>query len=158
MDSAKIRAELLALQERYPLLPRHVIHDWAQSHPNSELHKALLWNDKEAGYQYRLVQISNLVSVHVKTEQGVREMHALSVDYKAGGGYRHLNSIMSDATMRDVLLKDAFEDFERFRQKYETLRDLASVFAEMKKVKKRAQKRKGRSKPAKVRDEMRTQA
>lgn len=143
MDSAKIRAELLALQERYPLLPRRVIHDWAKTHKGSALYAALEWDDRIAGLEYRLVQISQLVSVHTRTEQGVAQMHALSIDYKAGGGFRSLDAIMGSETMRDALLKDAFADFQRFRKKFETLRDLASVFAEMKKVERKVSRRKG---------------
>lgn len=140
-QSEKIRSELLALQEEHPLLPRAVIHDWAVSHPKSAIHAALEWDESKAAYQYRLVQISNLVSIHVKNVEGIREMHALSIDYPEGGGYRHIDKILPDATMRDVLLKDAFDDFERYRQKYEALRDLAGVFAAMKTVKRRVGKR-----------------
>lgn len=140
----KIRQELLALQERHPLLPRPVIHDWAEDHPGSAIHAELLWDDKKAGYQYRLVQISNMVSVYVVNMEGIKQMHALSIDYKTGGGYRHIDNILPNTNWRETLLNDAFEDFERYRKKYEQLKALAGVFAEMNKVKKRASKRKGK--------------
>ncbi len=62
---------------------------------------------------------------------------SLSKDRPAGGGYRPLVRVLSHADQRQMLLSDAVRDMEYFRKKYHMLKELAGVFAAMRKIKKK---------------------
>lgn len=132
-----VRDELLALIDDDQLTPT-VVYDWTQHHPRSDLHRALEWDDKKAGYQYRLWQIRSLIAIHVITPERRREMISLSVDrVMPGGGYRTITSVMQSQTLRDVALADALAELERVQKKYEYLSELAGVWAAAQNVKRK---------------------
>lgn len=120
---------------------------WAEAHPDSAIYQALEWDDTKAAREWRLHQITMFISVHVVDDKGFRTMVSLSVDRVAGGGYRDRDTVLCDQTMREILLKDALADAERFQSRYNTLREMARVCTEMKAAKKRAT-RKGAKKKA----------
>lgn len=109
--------------------------------PNTALHARFNWDDTKAAHSYRLYQARALVRVFVevvKTRGGNKDSRvyvALSSDRKTGGGYRVVADVLSDSEMKRVLLSDALADLERFREKYETIKELAGVFREFDKLK-----------------------
>lgn len=125
-----IKAEILAIKASSPDGMFHVEsgHDWAVAHPESDLHRALEWNDATAGYQWRLSQIRQLVRLHVVNDDGAPQLVSLSFDRSKAGGYRDLSDVLGDRTLTDVLLRDALDDLERVRKKYETVTELARVW------------------------------
>lgn len=133
-----IKDELLALKKDGVLLAHDVV-TWAQANPHSLLHKSLEWDDAKAGYEYRLEQVRRLVRIHVVTESGERQLLSLSVDRtnQAGGGYREMQAVLADKTLRDVLLTDALRELDRIQKKYEHLKELSRVWAEKDRVRRR---------------------
>lgn len=111
----------------------------------SPLHDSFEWDDTTAGEAWRLHQARNLIrTIYVempnanKTEViEVREYASLTPDRKTeGGGYRSISSIMRNKTQREQLLADALADMAAFASKYQSLSELADVFAAMKRVRK----------------------
>jgi hypothetical protein len=108
----------------------------------SPLHDCFTWDNSEAAHQFRLIEARKLIQVHVEMLPGSSDSSpvwvSLTTDRNAGGGYRPLVSILSNAEQRAMLLSDALRDLEYFRKKYGMLKELAAVFAAAKKVKKKA--------------------
>lgn len=106
----------------------------------SPLHSRFEWNNTEAAQRYRIWQARQLISVTVETLAATGESFdvfvSLSPDRgRKGGGYRVMTEVLSDDHMRAQLLQDALDELAIFRDKYQKLRELAVIFAAMKKVK-----------------------
>lgn len=107
----------------------------------SPLHSKFEWDDSEAAEKYRLWQARQLISVTVdyfgsdKRGMTTRVFVSLTPDRKYGG-YRSVETIMSDKDQRRQLLEDALKEMELFQKKYADVQELAEVFAAMKRVKK----------------------
>lgn len=123
--AASIRDELEALYDDDGKLLPAVVHDWAKAHPDSLLHKHLQWDDKIAGYKYRLGQIRQLIAVTITYDEGHRATVALRVERVDGGGYRQLDAVVKAPDLRGFMLSEARADAERFLRKYEHLRQYA---------------------------------
>jgi hypothetical protein len=124
-----IESEIRALQAQYEVLKVETIHEWAEEHTESAIHKSLEWDNDRAGYQYRLGQIRQLIAIHVRSPEGVRQIVSLTIDrVRPGGGFRDLDRVMSQPDLRSVLLRDALADLTRLQTKYAQLTELASVW------------------------------
>lgn len=134
-----IKAELERIRRAHGgiLRPADVVR--AARPVNSPLHSRFDWDDTTAAHQWRLEQARHLIRVCIQmVNVGGRQIEsnvwvALTAD-KPDGGYRVLTDVLKDAGLRDALLRNAFEDMQRFRQKYGKLKELAEVFAAMKRV------------------------
>lgn len=106
----------------------------------SPLHDRFTWDDGEAAHQYRLIEARKLIQVCVEYLPGSKEQSpvwvSLRCDRPKGGGYRPLVNVLSKAETRRLLLEDALADLAYFKKKYGKLRELAEVFAAIRKVKK----------------------
>jgi len=105
----------------------------------SPLHKYFNWNDTEAANQYRLEQARRLlrfvVDIIPSNNKPVRIFYSLTKDRKGEEtGYRTTVDILSDKSLYKELLKDAKTEMECFIEKYEHIKELKKVFAEMKKL------------------------
>jgi len=105
----------------------------------SPLHKYFNWNDTEAANQYRLEQARRLlrfvVDIIPSNNKSVRIFYSLTKDRKGEEtGYRTTVDILSDKSLYKELLKDAKTEMECFIEKYEHIKELKKVFAEMKKL------------------------
>ena len=107
------------------------------------LHKCFEWSDTKAAHEYRLWQAREILRVHVKILPGhnkaVRAFISLVSDRQnVGGGYRTIENVMLNKNYREELLEQALDEFGRFEEKYKSLKELAGVFAEIRKIKKKA--------------------
>lgn len=144
-----IESELLAIQKANPqnLLIVEEVHEWAEEHPPSALFKSLEWDNKEAGYQYRLIQIGRLVRVHLVHGDNEPRVISLSSDrVKPKGGYRAMDDVLADKDLFQVALDDAFAEFERVQRRYENLKQLEPIWDVIKEVRAKHGRRKGRGK------------
>lgn len=140
-------SELLRIAEahRGVLKPEDVVE--AARPKTSPLHDKFDWDNNEAGPKYRLWQARQLISVTVeyigggKDQKPYRVFVSLTPDRHDDGGYRTIEAVMSEPGSRRQLLEDALEEMERFQRKYADLKELATVFAEMKKVTAKRQRR-----------------
>lgn len=139
-----IKDELINLQKEHNgLLQVETIVEWAERHPDSQLHKSLEWDNERAGHDWRCQQVRRLIAIHVTSVDHVREMVSLSIDrHHEGGGYRLIADVMATSNMRQVLLQDALAELDRVKKKYESLTELAKVWDEATKVKQKQASRK----------------
>ena len=131
-----VRAELVALAAERDTLTPHCVLDRARD-PTSPLHPYFEWDDGEAAEKFRLMQASVLIRqcrVRVIAADGqktsvVRAFVSLPGDRIAGAGYRTIESVLATEPRRAELLAMAFGELTAFKRKYETLHELADVFA-----------------------------
>lgn len=131
----QLQEELTALQQDGVLNPDAVV-DWAQAHPESQLHREFNWDDSEAAHQWRLSQARQLILrvkivIHApdQTEMKVRRFVSLPSDRTAEGGYRETLTVLSDDQQRAELLRSALAELKTLRRKYSQLKELAAVFS-----------------------------
>lgn len=139
MNEKSISAELkrIAKQHGGLLRPADVVE--AAKSKTSPLHGKFEWNDGEAAQRYRLWQARELIRVTVEylgpaDEQMLTRVFVSLTPDRKDGGYREISAVMSDSQQRRQLLSDAMDEMERFREKYAGLKELAEVFAAMRKV------------------------
>lgn len=136
-DAVVKELERLAKANGGLLEPEQVVE--AARAKTSPLHSSFDWKDTEAAHKWRLHQARNLIRVTVEylgpdeDASPSRVFVSLTPDRKEGG-YRTMASVLSDAELRNQLMADALEDMKRFQLRYSALRELADVFAAMKKV------------------------
>ena len=139
-----IGAELLALRTEQGVINPSEAVQWARVNPESRLHGALTWDDEAAAERFRIWQVRSLISLHIVDADGGRKFVSLSIDRSGGhsGGYRPISEVMGDEALRDVMLKDAMAELERVQKRFEKLKELAGVWDEIHKVKRRRSVRK----------------
>jgi hypothetical protein len=114
-----------------------------ETHP---LHKHFEWDDSVAAERFRIEQARTLlqrVYVKMETPDGKGRMAQVFVSLTTDrdeGGYRTMVDVLSDADMRNQLIRDALGDMQSFTDRYKTLRDLAGVFSSMRKARKKLEK------------------
>jgi hypothetical protein len=140
-----IESELLQIKGDKEMLIVEDAHEWAKSHPTSDLHKQLEWDDNKAGYEYRLWQIRRLVALHITYENGDRKFVSLVPDRsRSGGGYRDVDDVLRDRMLHEIMLADALRELERVQKQYDRLKQLKPVWREVSKVRRRQTKGKGK--------------
>lgn len=145
-----IREELLALKNKDDLIIVADAHEWAKNNPQSALYKHLEWDDKKAGYEYRLGQIRHLISIKIVNHEGERQIFSIKTDRsRPGGGYRELTDILPSKPLREQLLEDALTELERVKHKYQMLHEYAQVWAEIDKASQKRRKTGQKQKSAK---------
>ncbi len=114
--------------------------------PESPLHRRFTWDDEEAAKLHRLDEARTLImSVRVKMIArpdeppiSVRAFVSLDSDRIAEGGYRSIDVVMSDETMRGQLLRTAIGELQLVQKRYRHLSELAQVFAALETVQQKA--------------------
>lgn len=130
-----IKQELEGLAEANGglLMPEAVV-EFAKD-PNTALHSRFEWDDTEAAQKYRLWQARQIIKVMVDFTPAEKKEYQVFVSMKTdrynGGGYRQMVEIMSDEQSQRQLLIQAHADFRLWQRKYEQLKELAPVFAQM---------------------------
>jgi hypothetical protein len=115
--------------------------------PTTALHGCFTWDDTEAAQSWRLQQARQVIRVAVTVLPGgnplkYRAFVSLKEDRYNDQGYRTMVDVMGDERLREIMLIEAMAEMQVFMAKYENLKELASVFAEMQKVVKTPRKAK----------------
>jgi hypothetical protein len=103
----------------------------------SILHKHFEWDDSEAAQKYRLQQARALIqrckiTLIDSAPVEIRAFVSLPVDRESGGGYRLTSEVMSDARMKEEMLRDIQLTISRWTQKLHLLdRDLADAIMDL---------------------------
>ena len=141
--SAAIRDELLKIKEADPdgllLAPKAVA--WAREHPDSALHGALEWDDQKAGQEYRVHQVRQLIRLHVVSEDGAPQLVSLTFDRSGAGGYRAISDVLKSRELTEIMLADALAELERVQLKFSRVKELAAVWEEVEKTRRRSRSR-----------------
>ncbi len=107
----------------------------------SPLHSHFEWDDTVAAQQYRLEQARYLLRVVVTTVPHTTTQVRAFVSLSNETGYRQTLNVMVNKDFRAQLLEDAYKDMERFRLKYQHLRELQGVIAAMTRLQKKPAKK-----------------
>lgn len=116
---------------RGELTPKDVV-DAARSH-NSPLHTFFEWSDTKAAEQYRLQQARGLiravVAVVVSAGAPAQRVQAfVHVPESGAPHYRSVDHAMSQDRTREMVLRQAFKEFQAWRKRWEHLDELGDLF------------------------------
>lgn len=141
-DANTVGQHLEMLREKFKgeLTPKDVVDD-AKNH-NSPLHSFFEWSDGEAAEQWRLQQARGLiravVAVFVDDEQPARRMQAfVHVPESGTPHYRATDIAMSQERTREMILRQAWKDFQAWKKRYQHLEELGDLFKAESRVLKR---------------------
>lgn len=137
--SDKIRNELMAIQQasKDKMLHAANVVAWAKRNRKSALHRQFEWNNSKAANEFRIWQARRLIQINVITEDGGPQLVSLSYDRPRGGGYRSVDDVISNRKMSEIMLQDALTELQRVQDKYQHVRELTSVWEEVKRVRSR---------------------
>lgn len=141
-DANSVGQHLEMLREKFKgeLTPKDVVED-ARSH-NSPLHSFFEWSDTEAAEQWRLQQarglIRAIVAVYTDDEKPAQRMQAFVHVPEAGAPhYRATDHAMSQERTREMILMQAWKEFQAWKKRYQHLEELGDFFKAENKVLKR---------------------
>lgn len=97
---------------------------------SAPLHSEFEWNDSVAAESYREEQAAHIIRcIVVKTETPESSPVRAFINIKdESRDYRPINIVICSPDMREKMLSDAYRDMKIFRQKYQALTELQSVF------------------------------
>jgi hypothetical protein len=133
------KVELQGVARRHGnVLKAEDVVDFARD-PRTALHSRFTWDDTLAAHQYRLEQARALIRIVVTVIPGhnreFRVFASMQADrVEQGGGYRYMVSILGNKAKRQRFLAEALAEFDRWKEKYEALEELAEVFSARKKI------------------------
>lgn len=123
--------ELLRKQYKGELTPQDVVKDARNN--NSPLHPFFEWNDSAAAEQFRLSQarglIRSVVAIYKEEDKPARRMRAFVHIPEAGTPhYRDTAHAMSQTRTREMVLRQAWLEFQSWRKRYQELDEFAGLF------------------------------
>ena len=98
----------------------------------SDTHHLFEWDDRVAAEEHRLARAKDLIRVVCVTfeEHPDTPVHAFPIVVTAGKrGPYPMSKVLASKDLRSAMLEDAKAEMQRFRIRYEGLRELADVFA-----------------------------
>lgn len=137
--ATKVGCELGKISKGHGGLTANLVVEAAKKR-TSPLHSFFEWSDTEAAKQYRLEQARHLIRcVVVKydaPENAVPVRAYITFDASPeeedlGRDVRYLSTheVLTDKELRDRLVRQAWREFQLWRNRYEHLNELAHVFA-----------------------------
>lgn len=137
--SARIKAELLAIQKvsKDRMLHAANVVAWARRNRNSVLYRQFEWNNSKAANEFRLWQARRLIQINIVTAEGGPQVVSLSFDRTKGGGYRSVGDVLSSKKLSQIMLNDALAELQRVQARFQQVRELTSVWIEVKRVRSR---------------------
>ena len=134
VDSAdEVGQHLERLRETFhgELTPEDVVAD-ARNH-NSPLHSFFEWDDSAAAEQYRVQKacglIRGVVAIVVGGEQPAKQVQAfVHVPDPQEPHYRATDHAMSQEQTREMILRQAWKEFQSWKRRYQHLDELADLF------------------------------
>lgn len=132
--------ELLRQQAKGELTPNDVLKD--ARHNNSPLHGYFEWDDTAAAEEYRLSQarglIRSVVAIYVSDGKPAKRMRAfVHINEPGAQHYRDTAHAMSQQKTRDIVLRQAWREFQAWRRRYEELDEFSQLFEAADKVAKK---------------------
>lgn len=101
---------------------------------DSPLHGEFEWNDGIAAEKYRENQARHIINCLVTAHESTAPTRSFfNVEYKTAE-YRSVTAIMQDADGRDRLLSLALRELDAFKRKFNSLSELAAVFAAIEEI------------------------
>ncbi len=144
MSSVTEELETIRQNHNGVLFPEDVV-EYARD-PDTELHKKFDWDNDTAAEKYRIwqarqiirvsVTILNRDNITVQTYVSLKQdRYSSDEDGKFMGGYRHTLEVLKTPSLRKTLLEEAIEEHDAWEAKYQTIKELAEIFAAARTVK-----------------------
>ena len=123
------RFELLK-KENGLLSPQIIVDD---ARPiEAPLHPCFEWEDKIAAEEYRKQQagkmLRHLIIVIKKNKTDLQTRAYVNIKTEEGRGYIPINIVLSQPDLKEQLLETALKDIEIWQNKYNTLKELSSLY------------------------------
>jgi hypothetical protein len=144
-DAQIIGPELVRINAENGCLKPEIVVDEARP-KNSVLHDHFEWDDDKAAYKYRLQEARQLIrciriidpGIPIDEQPAHRAFVHVSADPKEGQfegeGYIPIARAMGRKAYRQQVLQEALNAARHWQRKYEDLKELTLVFAEIDKV------------------------
>ena len=130
-----VKEELLFIGSKHDnFVSPHIVVEFAKN-PDTCLHSKFEWNDTKAGHEYRIYQARKIISLELqvvgneKKQVLTRIFVSLQDDRSPEKGYRLVTDVLADENLRKQFLDEALVEFIRIKNKYESLKELAKIFA-----------------------------
>ena len=129
--------ELLRQKCKGEITPKDVVDD--ARHNNSPLHSFFEWNDSAAAERHRLNQarglIRSVVAIYREDKKPARKLKAFVHIPEAGAPhYRETMHALSQQRTRELVLQQAWREFQNWRRRYEELDEFARLFEQADKI------------------------
>lgn len=100
---------------------------------SAPLHNLFEWDDRIAAEEYRVSQARYIIrSITVESETNIKQpVRAFISIHQEKQEYKPISSVMRSVTLREQMLANALKDLRAFKQKYEVLNELVSIFLEI---------------------------
>lgn len=120
LDADRIGAELQTLQDLEGVVRADDVLKWARLNPDSELHKAIEWDDAIAADKYRRYEITDLIGAIRHYEVGGGEIVIHRTNFSIGGGqYITEDGLRKNAEYRQEVLSKAIRSLESWASRYQ---------------------------------------
>lgn len=106
--------------------PQNVV-DYAQNHPESELHKCFTWDDGKAANEWRKQEARQVMRCLVFTKEETSEPTHIRVLQKASTTYEPVKKILRNNDEYKALLNRAYAELRAFRERYKNLIELEAI-------------------------------
>lgn len=137
----KLQKELETIRKRGGgILKAEDVVSFAQN-PKTALHSKFTWDDTEAAKQYRLWQAREVIRVCVtvrsESKDAIRTYVSIAEDRYSGGGYRHIEDVLSNYDLHTQMLRDVLSEFRRVQMKHNRYTELQPIYDAIDEVDKR---------------------
>lgn len=127
----------LLLKKHNGMLTAEIVVEQAED-PTSALHGFFTWDDADAARKWRLIEARQLITsiriLQEGSEGKTRGLVSLLDDRHKGGGYRSLNDVMAEPTLRQHLLETALAELNAVQRKYQQLQELETVWGSVRSI------------------------
>jgi hypothetical protein len=132
--------EIAQRNRQHKVTPRAIVD--AARDPGNPLHAQFEWDDSKAAESYRLWQARRLLATiqvfDVRTESPRPAYISLMNDrILPEGGYRLLDDVLSNTELRRQAVETALADLKALKFRYDHIRELSTVWAEVDRIEKR---------------------
>lgn len=122
-DAEKVYSELETIETKSP---QNIV-DYAEEHPDSELHKCFTWDDSKAANEWRKQEARQVVRLLVFADDETKQPTQIRVLQKATDAYEPVKTIVRNNDEYAKLLARAKAELKAFRERYKQINELEKV-------------------------------
>ena len=123
-DAEKVYMDIENIEEK---TPQNLV-DYAEEHPDSELHKCFTWDDSKAANSWRKYEARQVMRCLVyKDESDEEESVQIRVLQNVRQEYKPVRQIVMDNDEYKALIKRAKAELASFRERYKGITELETV-------------------------------
>ena len=122
-DAEKVHSELETIETKSP---QNIV-DYAEEHPDSELHKCFTWDDSKAANEWRKQEARQVVRLLVFADDETKQPTQIRVLQKATDAYEPVKTIVRNNDEYAKLLARAKAELKAFRERYKQINELEKV-------------------------------